>query len=203
MGDGSVRALDAGTGAQLWRKGGFDVLGSGLAAFGGDGGRVVFADGSAVVELKAGTGKRTWSTPTGGTVGGIGLYSVPAVQHAKAGEMSPDMKLSLRSIIVVDQAGDVYSLDPKTGVVDWGEQKPGPINSPPAIANGVVYFTEGPPPPGGPPSLVAVNAETGAGLEQADDLNPQPFPPGPPSIGDGHVFVGNFGGGIGEFELGP
>jgi len=199
MGDGSVRALDAGDGGLLWSAYPPSPCSAPPAAFGSGGkARVVIGDGSDVTELNAGTGKDIWSHQTGGTVPGVGLYSIPIIP----GSVTPDMKLSLRSVIAVDQTGDMYSLNPKTGSINWGDVNPGPFQSPPAIANGVIYTSLGPA-PGAPASLMLVDAEDGAALGQDFVSNPQPDPPGAPSVGDGMVFTGNFNGGVGVFELGP
>jgi outer membrane protein assembly factor BamB len=64
----------------------------------------------------------------------------------------------------------------------------------------VVYLTTAPS-PAAPGELVAVNADTGGGILVSDVLNPQPYPPGPPSIGDGKVFVGDFNASLSVFEL--
>jgi outer membrane protein assembly factor BamB len=197
VGDGSVRGLDAGTGAQLWSHRTRDPgpinepsgYGSGKAA------RVLFADGSAVVELNASTGKQVWSTETGATIeGGIAVEGTPV-----NGGASPDVSPGPIGVIAGNDAGDVLALDPKTGETLWLGKDPGPIGTP-AIANGVVYFTTGPI-PGAPAALVAVSAADGGELKRADDLNPQPFPPGPPSCADGMVFLGNFGGSLAVFAL--
>ncbi len=160
------------------------------AAFGsGTNARVVVADGSSVVELNAGTGAKIWSRPTGGPVNGLAIEKNPG----PAGPIP-------RGIIVVDTAGDLYSLNPATGKINWGDKSPGPFGGPPAIANGVIYLTTMASPAAGA-TLEAVNAATGGGILQADELNPQPYPPGPPSVGDGKVFVGDFNGGFAIFTL--
>jgi outer membrane protein assembly factor BamB len=196
MGDGSVRALDAGTGAELWS---YDTRDPGPvnvpSAYGsGKKARVVFADGSSVVELNASKGKLVWSTDTGATIaGGVAIQGVPAGSLAPLGDPGPTQ------LIAGNDDGDLVALDPATGSVNWSDGDPGPISTP-AVANGVVYFTTGFT-PGAPAGLVAVNALDGGPLMREDDLNPQPFPPGPPSIGDGMVFTGNFSGSIAVFLL--
>jgi len=198
MGDGSVRALDAGDGTQVWSVSPPNPCSAPLAAFGSGGkARIVGGCGGWVWELNAATGGEVWSYQTGGTVSGIGLYSIPILP----GSVTPNMKLSLRGIIVVDQAGDMYSLS-ATGKINWGDVESGNISSPPAIANGVIYETLGAT-PGAPASLMLVDAEDGTGLGQDFVSNPQPDPPGDSSVADGMVFVGNFNGGVGVFELGP
>jgi outer membrane protein assembly factor BamB len=203
LGDGAY-ALDASTGVQLWTDPGPVQT---PAAYGsGRNARVVLGEGSSVVELNAGTGHQVWSRATGGAVSGLGLYEVSSAT-ATGG-----LKITLRSVIAGDQAGDVYSLNPKTGAITWGDLGGGSINpsdgpiSSPAIADGVVYLTEA---PSASPlgqmdgMLLALNAGSGAQLFAADtgDLNPQPFPPAPPTVADGHVFVGDFTGGLRIFGL--
>jgi outer membrane protein assembly factor BamB len=203
LGDGAY-ALDAATGLRLWRDPGPTqtpaAYGSGRKA------RIVLGEGSSVVELNASTGHQVWSRATGGMVSGLGL-SETSSETATGG-----LKISLRSVIAGDQAGDLYSLNPMTGALDWSDLGGGSINpgggsiSSPAIADGIVYFTEG---PGAIPGaqtdgmLVALNAGSGALLFAADtgDLNPQPFPPAPPTIADGKVFVGDSTGGLRIYGL--
>ena len=201
LGDGA-HALDASTGVQVWAGPGPIQT---PAAYGsGRNARVVLAEGSSVVELNAGTGRQVWSRAIGGAVSGLGLYEVSSATGG--------LKISLRSLIVGDQAGDVYSLNPKTGAINWSDLGGGPVNpgsgpiSSPSIADGVVYLTEG---PGGSPlaqtdgRFMALDAGSGAQLFAADtgDLNPQPLPPAPPTVADGQVFVGDFTGGLRIFGL--
>jgi outer membrane protein assembly factor BamB len=203
LSDGAY-ALDAATGVRVWVSPGPAqtpaAYGSGRTA------RVVLSRGSSVVELNAGTGHQVWSRATGGTVSGLGL-SETATANATGG-----LKITLRSVIAGDMAGDVYSLNPTTGAINWDDLGGGSVNpgggaiSSPAIADGVVYITEG---PGGLPGaqtdgmLLALNASNGTQLFAADtgDLNPQPLPPAPPTVADGQVLVGDFTGGLRIFGL--
>jgi outer membrane protein assembly factor BamB len=117
-------------------------------------------------------------------------------------------KFSLQAVIAGDSDGNLYSFNPKTGAINWKD--PGPTGSPQAmssvaIANGVAYVMRNPGPTGTglDGTLLAIDAGSGALLFSADeaDLNPQPFPPAPPSISDGMVFTGDFGGGIRVYGL--
>jgi outer membrane protein assembly factor BamB len=150
--------------------------------------RLVVGGGSSVVELNAATGIKIWSQPTHASVSGL------------AGARSPGPSGQPSAIIATDTAGNLYSLNPVTGKINWGDRQPGPVGGPPAVANGVIYLATAAS-PGAPAMLEAVNANTGHGILQADELNPQPYPPGPPSIGDGRVFVGDFDGGFAVFTL--
>ncbi len=64
----------------------------------------------------------------------------------------------------------------------------------------MVYLTTAPG-PAAPGELVAVRAGNGGGVLVSDLLNPQPYPPGPPSIGDGKVFAGDFNASLSIFKL--
>jgi outer membrane protein assembly factor BamB len=195
FGDGSVRAFDAADGSPLWSRAVDPVPSQGPVAYGsGSGARIVLGDGASVIELRAGTGATVWTRPTGGAVIGLGLYGVPAAPA------SPSLKISLRAVIAGDAAGDVEALAPGSGRILWSVHDPGPISAPPTIANGVVYLSEGSR-PGLPSALVAKNAVDGGEIERADALNPQPFPPGPSSLGDGMVFLDDLDGGFGIFAL--
>src|SRR5262249_14362951 len=151
---GSVRTLDAPTGSILWSF--FPpnpCRAQTPAAYGkGKGARIVVGGGRSVVELN-GAGKRIWSRRTGGIVGGLGLFSAPV-----AGA-SPMMKLSLKEVIATDQAGDAYALNPKTGVIDWGDDIGAPLGEP-SIANGIVYI-DNDPLPGAGGGISGLNASTG------------------------------------------
>ena len=158
--------------------------------------RVVVGVGDpTAVELNAVTGRRIWSARLPAPVSGLGLYEVP-VPGSPA-------NFTVQSIIVGDRAGDLKSLDPRTGRINWGDKMPGPAGEP-AIANGVIYNTFGPvagtPNPTG--ELIALNGD-GRVLFSADtgDLSPQPYPPAPPTVSDGRVYVGDFSGGMRIFAL--
>jgi len=191
-------ALDAGTGKTLWiarvscRAPPCSPVtyGTGKLA------RVVVGTGDpSAVELNARTGQRIWSTQLPAAVTGLGLYEVPV--------LGSPANFTVQSIIVADKAGDLESLNPRTGRINWGDKMAGPIGEP-AIANGVIYDTVGPvasaPRPTG--QLFAVNGD-GRLLFSADtgDLSPQPFPPAPPTVSDGRVYVGDFSGGLRVFAL--
>jgi outer membrane protein assembly factor BamB len=158
--------------------------------------RVVVGNGDpTAVELNAGTGQRIWSTALPAAVSGLGLDEVPVPG-------SPG-KFSVQSVIVGDTAGDLDSLNPHTGTINWGDKMPGPVGEP-AVANGVIYDTVGPTsgPAGTNGQLIALNGD-GRQLFSADtgDLSPQPYPPAPPTVADGRVFVGDFTGGLRVFGL--
>lgn len=69
-------------------------IGAPTAYGSGTGARIVFGDGSSVVELNASTGQQMWSFTTGGTVsGGVAFDNTVSAAGPSAG---PDLKLSLR-----------------------------------------------------------------------------------------------------------
>jgi outer membrane protein assembly factor BamB len=144
------------------------------------------------VELNAGTGQQVWSTQLPAPVAGLGLYELPVP--------GTPTKFQVQSIIVADTAGDLDSLNPKTGAINWGDKNTR-SGGEPAIANGVIYDTIGPT-AGTAGQLIALDG-TGRLLYSADtaDLSPQPYPPAPPTISDGRVYVGDFSGGMRIFAL--
>jgi outer membrane protein assembly factor BamB len=198
---GSVEAIDGGTGALLWSVTGIAPTSSPTVYGSGTGARILLGEDPTAVELNASTGKQVWSTSIdGGITGGIALYKA---------QLPGTTKFTLQAVIAGDSNGNLYSFNPKTGVINWKD--PGPTGSPAeplssvAIANGVAYVMKDPGPQGSGQNgtLLAVNAGSGSQLFSADeaDLNPQPFPPAPPSISDGMVFTGDFGGGIRVYGL--
>ncbi len=198
--DGSVVALDASTGDDIWTmKEPAPILspatyGSGLN------GRIVLAAGPSIVELNASTGAEMWRRTTAGPASGVGLSFVPSMGGPGA-PAAPALRLSLRAVIATDQMGDVYALNPKNGSPMWTHAIPPDPCSPPSIANGVVYV-ERAPGPGGDGQVIGLNASTGDPLFQINlgDLNPQPLPPFP-AIADGRIYVGDFTGGVRVFGL--
>jgi outer membrane protein assembly factor BamB len=191
-------ALDANTGKLLWtaRDSCQTPPCSPLTYGTGKLARVIIGAGDpTAVELNARTGQRIWSTQLPAAITGLGLYETPLPG-------SP-AQFTVQSIIVADRAGDLESLNPRTGRINWGYKMPGPAGEP-AIANGVIYDTIGPvagtPRPTG--ELIAINGG-GRLLFSADtaDLRPQPYPPAPPAISDGRVYVGDFSGGMRVFAL--
>jgi len=186
FGDGSVKAIDGGTGGVLWGEL-VPVVQTPPAAYGkGSGARIVVASNGSVVELNW-AGRQLWSTPMGGMVSGIGLSNVAAGLRP----VSPAPTFSPSEVIVTDLAGDVDALNPRTGVIDWGDKQPGPVGAP-SIANGVVYVDQGSQ-PGVDGGVSGLNASTGDPLFHLDlgALNPQPLPPFP-AIADGMLFTGSF-----------
>lgn len=193
-------ALDAGTGKQLWTV---DVPClnppcSAVAWGAGTLARIVVGTGDpTAVELNAGTGTQIWSTRFPAAVSGMGLFETPVAGAVPA-------KFSVQAIIAGDTAGGLYSLNPKTGVINWGDAAPCecPVSSP-AIANGVIYLTMGPVASTGQDGALIGYDGSGRQLFSADtaDLNPQPYPPAPPTIADGRVYVGDFSGGVRVFAL--
>jgi outer membrane protein assembly factor BamB len=197
---GSVVALDAGTGAQLWADTGIVPLSSPTVYGSGTGARILIGEDPTAVELNASTGKVVWSTSIdGGITGGIALYRtlIPGTT-----------RFQVQAVIAGDSNGNLYSFNPKTGIINW--KNPGPIGSPQAlssvaIANGVAYVMRSPGPTGSglDGTLLAIDAGSGTQLFSTDeaDLNPQPLPPAPASVADGMVFTGDFSGGLRVYGL--
>jgi outer membrane protein assembly factor BamB len=198
---GSVVAFDAATGAQLWAVTGIVPTSSPTVYGSGAGARILLGEDPTAVELTAATGQQVWLTITDSEItGGIAIYRT---------QIPGTTRLQVQSVIAGDLNGNLYSFNPKTGAINW--RMPGPGGSPAeplssvAIANGVAYVMRMPGPNGSgvDGTLLAIDAGSGTQLFGADeaDLNPQPFPPAPPSISDGMVFTGDFTGGIRVYGL--
>jgi len=133
--NGSVYALNADTGDQLWSYNTGVQFDSPAVANG-----VVYVGSSNgnLYALNASTGAKLWSYATGDQV-----YSSPAVANGVVYFGSFDH--------------NVYALNATTGVKLWSYDTGGQIDSSPAVANGVVYI-------GSSVNLYALNAGTGAKL---------------------------------------
>ncbi|MHB8530994.1 MAG: PQQ-like beta-propeller repeat protein [Caulobacteraceae bacterium] len=151
-GAAEVSALDARTGAQIWRtnirpktKRRYDAFGGGLAYAGG---RLFVSSGyREVVQLDAATGGRGWRTPTDAPI-----HAAPTVVDGR--------------VFVADVNDELLAFDAATGAQDWTYQaltEPARIlaASSPAVANDTVVtsFASG--------ELVAVRAENGNELWDA------------------------------------
>jgi len=136
-GNGSVYALDAATGAELWdfQTGGAAYSSPAIAN------GVVYINSvgyeNNLFALDAKTGRQLWvyAVPVNYVT-----YSSPAVVNG----------------VVYVGLGDtnVYALDAKTGTKIWSYTTGGPVSSSPAVANGMVYFCSD--------QMYALNASTGS-----------------------------------------
>jgi outer membrane protein assembly factor BamB len=133
-GDGKVYALNASTGALLWKHtGGGGGFSSPTVSSG-----VVYFNSAGVYARKASTGTLLWQYATGGPGN---ESSSPAVANGV--------------VYVGSYAGNVYALDASTGALLWKYPAGYAVLSSPAVANGVVYV-------GGGFEVLALNAGTGA-----------------------------------------
>jgi eukaryotic-like serine/threonine-protein kinase len=140
--DGYLYALDASTGALLWK-----FLGTQYFAYAAPAvvNGIVYALSLAgdLYAVNANTGVFIWKYATGG--GGLGLGS-PAVANGV--------------VYVAGGGGNLYALDAGTGALLWQYTTNGIIYSSPAVANGVVYFGNS------SHNVYALNASTGESLWQ-------------------------------------
>jgi outer membrane protein assembly factor BamB len=196
----TAEAVDGVTGKTLWtwvypapKAGSYDssaLYGSGSAA------RVVLSYGSSVVELNATNGNWIWTyvTPTP-VSGAVGLDFNGTV----LGPSEPNAKASLYAIFVGTQSLGCM-INPANGKLLWTAKSPGPVTSP-AIANGDI-FTESLPTATAGGTLLVLEASNGDTLFSAA-LGGQTPPTGQapsPSVADGHVFAGDFTGGLRIFN---
>jgi outer membrane protein assembly factor BamB len=174
-GDYNVYALNADTGAKLWSyHTGYFVSSSPAVANG-----VVYvgSDDFNVYALNAHTGAKLWSYNTGGIVdaapvvangvvyvgGNNGLYALNAHTGAllwSNPNISTSPVLANGVVYVGSYGGNVYALNAVTGAKLWSYPVLGGVLSPPAVADGVVYF-------GADDisvNMYALNASTGAKL---------------------------------------
>jgi outer membrane protein assembly factor BamB len=167
---GNVYALDAMTGAEVWSTGNFATASPAVA------GGVVYIGGSSMTALITNTGNTLWQA------------SSPAADNTPA---------------VADRAvyfaafGSNYALNASNGAVLW--QYAGvctcPVQSSPAVANGVVYVGVGLVNGG---SLDALDASSGDVLWQyitGGNVNSSP------AVANGVVYVGSDDGNVYAFSL--
>ncbi len=172
---GSLYALDAATGAEVWSLSLSREVDSSPAVAGG----VVYVgcfDGN-VYARDAATGAAVWSAQTGGSV-----WSSPAV----AGGV----------VYVGSQDGSLHALDAASGAQLWSQPTGGPVDSSPAVANGVVYVGSTNPLTG---DLYAFDASSGAKLWSYKSGDSRGIESSP-AVADGVVYVGTMGD---FFDRGP
>ncbi|MDQ3143649.1 MAG: PQQ-like beta-propeller repeat protein [Pseudomonadota bacterium] len=126
---GTVRAFDAGTGAEAWAARFGENQGDAALRYGGgvaaDGGRVYATNGLGyVAALDAGTGAPLWTVRPGGP-----LRGAPSVADG--------------AIYVISQDNQLYSLNAATGATNWSSAAALEIagvfgNGSPAVARGTV-----------------------------------------------------------------
>jgi outer membrane protein assembly factor BamB len=162
---GNVYALQARTGAVLWRA---KTDGRVKAALALSGGRVyVGAYDGRLYAFDARTGRRIWRSSSQTRLAGLGnFYSTPAVAYGRVYLGSTDGKVYSfgatsgklrwsqdtggyvyaspavwrRRILVGSYSGRFYALDAATGDVRWRFDANGPISGSPTVLDGVVYF---------------------------------------------------------------
>jgi outer membrane protein assembly factor BamB len=182
---GSVFAIDAATGAQLWSA---PISADNAASSPAVANGVVYINGDKLFAFDAKTGAQLWSssildgTSSPAVVGGVvycsGAASVAAFNATTGAvlwSVSPDGPLSIlgdspalaKGAVYIgatvpgqhgSSSGVLYGLKARTGKIIWSAPVASGITSSPAVANGVVYVgsDDG--------TLYAFNAKTGAEL---------------------------------------
>jgi len=201
---GSVFAIDASTGAQLWSA---PISTHNAASSPAVANGVVYINGDGLFAFDAKTGAQLWSssivngTSSPAVVGGVVYCSggVLAAFDAKTGTVlwseTPGGPVSIlgdspavaKNIVYVGAtvpgqhgsfSGMLYALNAKTGKTMWSASVASGITSSPAVANGVVYVgsDDG--------TLYAFNAKTGAELVAVAGVAGQSSP----TVANGMVY---------------
>jgi outer membrane protein assembly factor BamB len=171
--DRNISAMDASTGALLWKYRIGGTISSSPAVYNG----VVYAGSwdNNLYALDAATGTLLWNYPTGGEV-----RSSPAVVNG--------------IVYFGNQAGTLFALDANTGALQWNYTTGGYYSdSSPAVVNGIVYFQsqEG--------NLYALDATNGAHLW---DYPVTGYGDSCPAVADGVVFIGSDDGTLNALDAG-
>jgi outer membrane protein assembly factor BamB len=223
---GSVFAIDAASGAQLWSA---PISSDNAASSPAVANGVVYINGDSLFAFDAKTGAQLWSSSildgtsspavVGGVVycgGGAGLAAFDATTGAVRWSVSPGGPLSIvgdspavaKGMIYIgatvpgqhgSSSGVLYALKARTGKIIWSAPVASGITSSPAVANGVVYVgsDDG--------TLYAFNAKTGAELAAVAGVAGQSSP----TVADGVVYSETtvsgelFALGLGAGEAGP
>jgi outer membrane protein assembly factor BamB len=208
--NGALTALDATSGKELWSYDDAGPFASPAGYGAGAAARVAFGDGNKLVELNAGTGTVAWSHLT------TGLVSTPVALDEKEALIRGVYRFTVIGIVYgEDSDGDGFSsiqeAAPGAGTTMWrtvvggAVNETGPTIAGPAIANGVLYAGVGPCKTCTEGALEVFNVSTGAGLASVDIGPASPAPPNSPSpsVADGRVYIGAFGGGLRVLALPP
>jgi outer membrane protein assembly factor BamB len=222
---GSVFAIDAATGAQLWSA---PISSDNAASSPAVANGVVYINGDSLFAFDAKTGAQLWSSSiTDGTsspavVGGVvycsgrALAAFNATTGAVLWSVSPGGPLSIlgdspavaKGLVYIgasvpgqhgSSSGVLYALKARTGKIIWSAPVASGITSSPAVANGVVYVgsDDG--------TLYAFNAKTGAELAAVAGVAGQSSP----TVANGMVYSETtlsgelFALGLGGGEVGP
>ncbi len=201
---GSVFAIDAATGAQLWSA---PISSDNAASSPAVANGVVYINGDSLFAFDAKTGAQLWSSSitdgtsspavVGGVVycGGRVLAALNATTGAVLWSASPGGPLSIlgdspavaKGLVYIgasvpgqhgSSSGVLYALKGRTGKIIWSAPVASGITSSPAIANGVVYVgsDDG--------TLYAFNARTGAELAAVAGVAGQSSP----TVANGMVY---------------
>lgn len=167
--DDYLYALDAGTGALLWKAATNGPVNSSPTVYGSK--VYVGSDDGYLYAFDAATGALRWKAMTQGPVEGNPTTSgsMVYVDNNSNGEYT---------------TSNLTAFDTATGTQQWAYNLPGPyLAQSPTVVNGIVYQTN----PFSTPGLGAFDALTGASLWQ--DLNSSGFR-GNPAVVNGTIYVG-------------
>jgi outer membrane protein assembly factor BamB len=202
---GSIFAIDAATGAQLWSA---QISADNAASSPAVANGVVYINGDKLFAFDAKTGVQLWSSSildgtsspavVGGVVygsGGAGVAAFNATTGAVLWSVSPGGPLSIvgdspavaKGLVFIgasvpgqhgSSSGVLFALKARTGKIIWSAPVASGITSSPAVANGVVYVgsDDG--------TLYAFNAKTGAELAAVAGVAGQSSP----TVANGMVF---------------
>lgn len=191
---GELAAFDQTSGRQLWSEPDSGPPSSPAAYGSGTTARVVYASGSEVLERSAATGALVWSHETGAAIQGTVALDFKQTVNRKG-----VLKLEPLSAIAGNEAGTLLDLKLTNGKPIWTTRTPGAIGATsPAVADGVLYTVVDAGPGALEGTLDAFDVSSGALLSSSGLGAMEPGRPGAPSpsLADGRVLVGGFGGGM-------
>jgi outer membrane protein assembly factor BamB/tetratricopeptide (TPR) repeat protein len=199
--DGSLYAVDVGTGTQQWQ---FDTSGRVRSSPAVTDGTVYVGSGYKLYAVDAANGNKRWqfdtyssvqSSPTvvDGTVyvgsSDESLYAVDAATGTKqwqfdtSGRVWSSPAVADGTVYVGSRDESLYAVDAATGTKQWQFDTDGFVDSSPAVADGTVYVGSR------DESLYAVDAAIG---ERQWQFDTDGFVDSSPAVADGTVYVGSW-----------
>jgi outer membrane protein assembly factor BamB len=200
-------ALNAATGAKVWRAADFNTLSSPAVA----NGIVYIGDDTGLSAFNAATGTKLWNfstfridaspTVANGVVyaaAGSGMVALNAATGTKlwtftTGSFGTDTSPAVANGMVYFGSTDhkIFALNAATGTKLWSLTTKGPVFSSPAVANGVVYIGSGITGTVGD-QVLALNATTGARVWSFTTGGTESSP----AVANGVVYVGSDDGNV-------
>ncbi len=225
-GDGEVYALNATTGAQLWKFPAEPTSAFTSSPAVSNGVVYVANYGATVYAINATTGAEVWSTNLDGYVyasptvaNGIvyiactyqvgscpGLYALNASTGAKIWNFAAGSTFDFgapavaNGVVYAAAGGTLYALNASTGAEEWSFPTSNSTATSPAVVGGVVYFGGVPAPNVIEPFAYAVNASTGKKLwSVSGSFGYQAS--GSPAVANGVVYLATTGSPNGLYAL--